>query len=87
MRAIEERTQAPGAWSEEHTGLAAWVREDGARLYADGRAAREIQQSLSDATALLSEVKRLRSDPHAIESAARERLKMARANEIIVPIE
>ncbi|MCA1850158.1 MAG: septum formation initiator family protein [Acidobacteria bacterium] len=37
--------------------------------------------------ALAAEVKRLRSDPRSIESAARGKLKMVRANEIIVPIE
>jgi cell division protein FtsL len=36
---------------------------------------------------LASEVKRLQSNPQAIESAAREQLKMARVNEIIVPIQ
>jgi cell division protein FtsB len=36
---------------------------------------------------LSSEVQRLRKDPRAIESAARRRLKMVRANEIIVPIQ
>ena len=40
----------------------------------------------SNAT-LASEVSRLRSDPRSIELAAREQLKMARVNEIIVPIE
>ena len=33
------------------------------------------------------EVRRLRSDPRAIEAAARSRLNMVRANEIIVPVE
>lgn len=37
--------------------------------------------------ALKMEVRRLRNDPRAIESAARARLNMARPNEIIVPIE
>ena len=36
---------------------------------------------------LASEVESLREDPQAIESAAREKLKMAHVNEIIVPIE
>mgnify|MGYP003701058991 CR=1 FL=1 len=40
----------------------------------------------SNAT-LASEVELLRNDPQAIESAAREKLKMAHVNEIIVPIE
>ena len=37
--------------------------------------------------ALKLEVRRLRSDPRVIESAARSRLNMARANEIIIPVE
>lgn len=37
--------------------------------------------------ALGFEVKRLRSDPRAIESAARSQLNMVRANEIVVPVE
>lgn len=37
--------------------------------------------------ALQSEIRRLSSDPKAIESAARSQLNMARANEIIVPVE
>lgn len=36
---------------------------------------------------LQSEIQRLSSDPKAIESAARSQLNMARANEIIVPVE
>ena len=65
------------------------------RTHAEMRAASQQHQKVSSEVetlrhgnaALASEVKRLQSDPHAIESAARERLKMARANEIIVPIE
>lgn len=37
--------------------------------------------------ALRREVERLRSDPRAIESAARTRLNMVRANEIVIPVE
>jgi cell division protein FtsB len=33
------------------------------------------------------EIERLRSDPRAIEAAARTRLNMVRANEIVVPVE
>ncbi len=36
---------------------------------------------------LQSEIRRLSTDPKAIESAARSQLNMARANEIIVPVE
>lgn len=34
---------------------------------------------------LRREVERLRTDPHAIETAARTRLNMVRANEVVVP--
>jgi cell division protein FtsB len=37
--------------------------------------------------ALEHEVSRLRSDPRAIEMAARTRLNMVRANEVVVPVE
>lgn len=36
---------------------------------------------------LRREVERLRTDPRAIESAARTRLNMVRANEIVIPVE
>lgn len=38
-------------------------------------------------TMLQSEIRRLSTDPKAIESAARSQLNMARANEIIIPVE
>jgi cell division protein FtsB len=38
-------------------------------------------------TTLEQEVHRLRSDPRAIETAARTRLNMVRANEIVIPVE
>ena len=65
------------------------------RTHAEMRAASQQYQKISSEVetlrngnaALTSEVKRLRSDPRSIESAARVRLKMARENEIIVPIE
>ena len=47
----------------------------------------EVETLRNGNAALASEIKRLRSDPRSIESAARERLKMARENEIFVPIE
>jgi cell division protein FtsL len=47
----------------------------------------EVETLRNSNAALASEVKRLHSDPRSIESAAREQLKMARVNEIIVPIE
>jgi cell division protein FtsB len=36
---------------------------------------------------LQTDLRRLQTDPKAIESAARSQLNMARANEIIVPVE
>ncbi|HUQ31211.1 MAG TPA: septum formation initiator family protein [Pyrinomonadaceae bacterium] len=47
----------------------------------------EVETLRNSNAVLASEVKRLQSDPRSIESAAREQLKMARVNEIIVPIE
>jgi cell division protein FtsL len=47
----------------------------------------EVEKLRHSNATLASEVRRLRSDPRSIESAAREQLKMARVNEIIVPIE
>lgn len=65
------------------------------RTHAEMRAASQQYERLNSEVVMLrttnaslsSEVRRLRKDPRAIESAARERLKMVRANEIIVPIE
>lgn len=47
----------------------------------------EVENLRSGNAALEIEVRRLRTDPRAIESAARTRLNMIRANEIIVPVE
>jgi cell division protein FtsL len=47
----------------------------------------EVEAMRSKNAALEQEVRRLHSDPRAIESAARTRLNMVRANEIIVPVE
>ena len=47
----------------------------------------EVEAIRSNNAALEQEVRRLHSDPRAIESAARTRLNMVRANEIIVPVE
>lgn len=65
------------------------------RTQAERNAAAQQHERISSEVATLrntnatlaSEVKSLREDPQAIESAAREKLKMARVNEIIVPIE
>lgn len=51
------------------------------------RISSEVEALRNNNASLASEVKRLLNDPRSIESAARERLKMVRANEIIVPIE
>lgn len=47
----------------------------------------EVESLRSGNAALETQVRRLRDDPRAIESAARTRLNMVRANEIIVPVE
>jgi cell division protein FtsL len=47
----------------------------------------EVESLRNSNAALASEVKRLRTDRRSIEAAAREQLKMAHVNEIIVPIE
>lgn len=48
---------------------------------------REIETLRSTNYALEDEVRRLQSDPRTIENAARTRLNMVRANDIIVPVE
>lgn len=55
--------------------------EQYARVQTDVETLRSGNQSLR------LEVKQLRSDPRAIEAAARSRLNMVRANEIVVPVE
>jgi len=47
----------------------------------------EVEALRHTNAALGQEVRRLRSDPRAIETAARTRLNMVRANEIVVPVE
>jgi cell division protein FtsB len=51
------------------------------RMQMDVDALRNANQSLR------VEIERLRTDPRAIEVAARSRLNMVRANEIVVPLE
>jgi cell division protein FtsB len=46
-----------------------------------------VEELRSGNQALRVEVDQLRNDPRAIESAARSRLNMVRANEIVVPLE
>jgi cell division protein FtsL len=65
------------------------------RTRAEARAASEQYEKIStdveslrnNNAALAQEVDRLNNNPRAIESAARARLNMVRANEIIVPVE
>jgi len=47
----------------------------------------EVESLRNSNESLRREVGRLRSDPHAIESAARTRLNMVRPNEIVIPVE
>jgi hypothetical protein len=62
LTAIERRAKALEGWTEEATRLTAWVREDGARLIAEGRAARELQQAFADVATLAGEVRRLHAE-------------------------
>ena len=50
-------------------------------MQTDVEALRSVNQSLK------SELERLRTDPRAIEMAARSRLNMVRSNEFVVPVE
>ena len=52
-----------------------------------GRMQSDVDQLRSSNQALRVEIERLNSDPRAIEAAARARLNMVRANEIVVPVE
>ena len=47
----------------------------------------DVQTLRSSNHSLRREIDQLRTDPRAIESAARSRLNMVRANEIVVPVE
>ncbi len=47
----------------------------------------DVQALRTNNQLLRQEVEQLRNDPRAIESAARSRLNMVRANEIVVPVE
>lgn len=65
------------------------------RTHAEMRGAEQKFESISDDVqklrntneSLKREVERLHTDPRAIEAAARTRLNMVRANEIVVPVE
>jgi cell division protein FtsB len=47
----------------------------------------DVEALKSSNQALRSEVNQLLNDPRTIEAAARSRLNMVRANEIVVPVE
>lgn len=51
------------------------------RMQTDVEGLRNVNQSLR------AEINQLRNDPRTIEAAARSRLNMVRANEIVVPVE
>lgn len=51
------------------------------RMQSDVEGLRNANQNLR------REIDQLRNDPRAIEAAARSRLNMVRANEIVVPVE
>jgi cell division protein FtsB len=52
-----------------------------------GQMSTDVKKIRSTNDSLRQEVERLRKDPRAIEAAARTRLNMVRANEIVVPIQ
>lgn len=47
----------------------------------------DVEKIRSDNALLKQQVERLRTDPRAIEAAARTRLNMVRSNEVVVPLE
>lgn len=47
----------------------------------------EVERLRNTNAALAHEVQRLRTDPRAIEAAARTRLNMVRPDEIVIPVE
>jgi cell division protein FtsB len=51
------------------------------------KAEQNVETLRRENAVLKSDISRLSSDPKAIESAARSQLNMARANEIIIPVE
>jgi cell division protein FtsL len=52
-----------------------------------GRMQDDVEQLRNTNQSLRVEIQKLSSDPRAIEAAARSRLNMVRANEIVVPVE
>jgi cell division protein FtsB len=46
----------------------------------------DVEQLQESNATLRTDLQRLRTDPRAIESAARERLSMVRPNEIVIPL-
>ena len=73
MRNAEQKFQSVGADVERLQGTNEALR-------------REVERLRESNDALRREAERLRSDPRAIEAAARARLNMVRANEIVVPL-
>ncbi len=51
-----------------------------------GQMSTDVEKIRGQNEALKQEVTRLSSDPRAIETIARERMKMVRANEVVVPL-
>ena len=47
----------------------------------------DVQDLRNTNQTLRVEIEQLRSDPRTIEAAARTRLNMVRANEIVIPVE
>ncbi|MDT5293905.1 MAG: cell division protein FtsB [Acidobacteriota bacterium] len=51
------------------------------------RMSTEVQSIREKNASLRRDVERLRTDPRAIEAAARDRLNMVRANEVVIPLD
>lgn len=47
----------------------------------------DVEKLRADNATLQTQVERLRKDPRAVETAARARMNMVRANEIVIPLE
>ena len=47
----------------------------------------DVEKLRADNASLKGQVERLRKDPRAVETAARTRMNMVRANEVVIPLE
>lgn len=66
------------------------MRTHAERLTAEQRftqVSTDVEKIKADNASLQTQVERLRRDPQAVETAARTRMNMVRANEIVIPLE